>query len=416
VRLLCLFALAIPLMAEVPWITISRSKPVGPREFPILAWGGSPSDPAQLHGMKEAGFNVSGFCRPEDLGNVQAAGLTCFVLDKRISFTREQWEGKLPPEAELRKGIVELVRQVGDHPAALGYYLLDEPNASMLANLRRVADILREIAPDKLPYVNMFAMTASRRRFEPIGYEAYLRGLLDVVPYLSYDLYGLINGQMVDRFYTNLEIVSRISKEAKVPFWNIVLSNAHFQYMEPSDATLHLQAYATLAYGGRGIGWLSYLTPDLADYQAFFRLGAIDQFGNRTPTWGMLQRINNEVQALAPLLLKLTSKGVYHYPDVPEQAKPLAQSGLVKAVELTQDHYRPATAGRVLIGEFQDDRARPYLMVVNKDMNNSFRLRLELRQPERKMFVISPHSAQEVAFDPGMGWLAPGSAILFRLE
>ena len=398
-------------------ITISRPAAPDPREFPVLAWGGSPSEPELLRGMKQAGFTVAGFCRPEDLDAVHAAGLTCFVLDKRISFSRDQWE-KMPPEAEVRKGIVELVRQVGDHPAALGYFLLDEPNASMLDNLARACRILREVAPGKLPYVNMFAMTASRKRFVPIGYEAYIRSAAEVLrlPYISYDMYAVVNGEILDPFYTNLEIVRRLSLETKTPFWNTILSNAHFQHMEPTDATVHLQAYASLAYGARGIAWLSYLTPDVGDFQAFFRLGALDPFGHPTPTWGMLQRMNHELQALAPVLLKLRSTGVYHYPDVPPQGKPMAESALVKGIELAQDQYRPAMAGRVLVGEFEDTGGRPYVMIVNKDLKNPFRMRIDLRQPERKMLVVSPYSATETAFDPGMGWLAPGSGVLMRLE
>ncbi len=412
-RWLLLILLALPLSAADLTIVISRPKPPDPRQFPIMAWSGLVSDPEILRGMKEAGFNIAGFCGPEILDKVRDAGLTCFVLDKRISLTREQWD-KLPPEAELRKGIAELVRQVGNHPAALGYYLLDEPNASMLENLGHVAGILHEFAPDKLPYVNLFAMTASRRRFEPIGYERYLRGLAHTVPFISYDMYGLMNGQVSNRFYTNLEIVRRTAQEVRLPFWNVVASHASAQLMEPSDATLHLQAYATLAYGGRGIGWFLYLTPDVVNGEAFFRLAAVDAFGHRTATWGMLQRINFQLHALSSLMLGLRSTGVYHYPDVPEQAKPLTESAWVKGIEVPQEPDRPATG--VLIGEFEDGRGRPYLMVVNKSLSNNFLLKMQLKQPERKIFVVSPYSVREIAFDPGMGWLAPGSGLLLRLE
>ncbi len=325
--LLLLIALAVSAAAQGPAATIYRPTPPDPRQFPIVAWGGSPSDADLLREMKAAGFTVSGFCYPEDLDKVKAAGLTCYVMDKRISLTREQWD-KLPPEPELRKGIAELVKQVGNHPAALGYYLLDEPNATMLENLGKVAAMLRELAPEKWPYVNLFPMYASRRRFQPIGYEPYVRSLVEVIrqPFISYDLYALINGEMMDRFYTQLEVIRRISLETKTPFWNIALSNAHFAYMEPTEATVHLQAYATLAYGGRGMQWFTYL-----GYPGM-RLSAIDQFGHQTPTWGMLQRVNHELHVLAPVMVKLTSTGVYHYPEYPEQGRPLAESKLVKSV------------------------------------------------------------------------------------
>lgn len=409
--LLLLAALVLAVAAQAQAVTIYRPTPPDPRQFPIVAWGGSPPDADLLREMKQAGFTVSGFCSPEDLDKVKAAGLSCYVMDKRISLTRDQWD-KLPPEAELRKGIAELVKQVGNHPAALGYYLLDEPNATMLENLGKVSAMLRDLAPDKWPYVNLFPMYASRRRFQPIGYEPYVRSLVEVIrqPFISYDLYALINGEMMDRFYTQLEVIRRISLETKTPFWNIALSNAHFAYMEPTEATVHLQAYATMAYGGRGMQWFTYM-----GYPGM-RLAALDQFGHRTPTWGMLQRVNYELHVLAPVLLKLTSTGVYHYPEYPEQGRSLAESKLIKSVELTQDFYRPATAGRILIGEFEDTEHRPYFMIVNKDLKNPFRFRIELKQPERKMYAVSSSSGTEELFVHDMNWLAPGSGLLLRVE
>ena len=47
---------------------------IEPRDFAVMAWGNSPSSPDQLRGMKEAGLNISGFCRAEDLEKVRAAG------------------------------------------------------------------------------------------------------------------------------------------------------------------------------------------------------------------------------------------------------------------------------------------------------------------------------------------------------
>ena len=40
-----------------------------PRDSAVMAWGSSPSDPEQLQFMKQAGLNISGFCRAEDLAS-----------------------------------------------------------------------------------------------------------------------------------------------------------------------------------------------------------------------------------------------------------------------------------------------------------------------------------------------------------
>ncbi len=380
------------------------------RTFPIMAWGGAPSDPAQLRLMKEAGLNVAGFCRPEDAGKVNDAGLTCFVSDDRVN--GYDWS-KLPPDEEIRRNLAEVVKQVGDNPAVLGFYLRDEPHSSLMPAMGRVAKMLKELAPDKWPYVNLFPYRVSQDRMGT-DYETYAKMLVDTIgqPFLSYDNYSLVGGEMLEYFYNNLEIVRRISQEMKVPFWNCILANAHFNYMEPSDATFHLQVYATLAYGGRGIQYFTYYSPHNGNY----RLGAIDQFGNKTATWDALRRINLEIHALAPALLNLRSTGVYHYPDVPEYGKPLAQAKLVRGVSMLQRYVKPPVQGRFLIGEFEDAQGRPYFMIVNKDLNNSFQFAIDLRQQGRKLIRICNYSGQEEAFGREMDWIAPGAGILFRIE
>ncbi len=374
-----------------------------------MAWGRSPSDAEQLRWMKEAGLNISGFCRPEEIEQVRQAGLACFVSDKRIN--GYDWE-RLPTETELRRNIGEVVAAVKDHPAVLGFYLRDEPHASLMPALGRVASLLRELAPAKTTYVNLFPHRVSRERLGT-DYESYVRMLVDVVGqrFLSYDNYSLVGGEMLDSFYTNLEIIRRAALDKGVPFWNCILANAHFNYMEPSDATFALQVYATLAYGGRGIQYFTYFTPQIGNY----RMAAVDPFGNKTPTWDMLRRINKQIHALAPTITALKSTGVYHYPDVPEQARPLAESRLVESVEMTQRYVRPPAAGRFLVGEFEDERGRPYFLLVNKDLNHSFQFRVRLRR-EGKLVRVSPYSGREEPFGREMDWLGPGAGVLLRVE
>ena len=384
--------------------------PAAPRDFAVMAWGNSPSDPEQLRGMKEAGLNISGFCRAEDLNQVRDAGLACFVRDARAN--GYDWTS-MPPDEVLRRNVAALKDQIGGNSAALGFFLRDEPPASLMPGMGKIAALMREAMPDKYPYVNLFPYRAGPAALGTSNYDEYVRMLVNTIgqPFLSYDNYSLVNGEMLDYFYINLEIVRRLALETKTPFWNCILANAHFNYMEPSDATFHLQVYSTLAYGGRGIQYFTYFTPTMGNY----RLGAIDQFGHRTRTWEMLQRINNEIHALAPSLIKLRSTGVYHYPDVPDQGVGLAASRLIKSVEMTQRYVRPPAGARFLIGEFEDGQGRPYFMIVNKDLAQSFRFRIELKR-EGKLMRISPYSGREEPFGREMDWLAPGAGILFRVE
>ena len=85
-------------------------------------------------------------------------------------------------------------------------------------------------------------------------------------------------------------------------------------------------------------------------------------------------------------------------------------------METTQRYVRPPVAGRFLIGEFEDENGRPYFLIVNKDLNNSFQFQIHLRQEGGKLIRISPYSGKEEPFGREMDWLAPGAGILFRVE
>ncbi len=407
--------LALCAAALLPFPVWSQARhnipPVAPKDFAVMAWGSSPSDSQDLRGMRDAGLNISGFCRPEDLERVRAAGLTCFVSDRRLSSYDPE---HLPPDDQLRRDVAELKQQIGSNPAALGFYLRDEPSARLMPGLGKLAAMLREAMPDKYPYVNLFPYRVSAQRLGTSDYDSYVRMLVKTIhqPFLSYDNYSLVNGEMLDFFYTNLEIVRRLSLETGTPLWNCILANSHFNYMEPSDATFSLQVYSTMAYGGRGIQYFTYFAPSLGNY----RMAAVDQFGNRTATWDMLRRIDNQIHALAPTLIKLRSTGVYHYPDVPDHGQPLSASKLVEGVEMTERLVRSPVAGRFLIGEFEDAAHRPYVLLVNKDLKNSFQFKIRFKQGSARLFRVSPYSGQEQPFGREMDWLAPGAGVLLRVE
>ncbi|MGD0580063.1 MAG: hypothetical protein ABSC08_14170, partial [Bryobacteraceae bacterium] len=175
---------------------VHPTRPVDAREFAVMAWGDSPSDMQQLRLMREAGLNISGFCRTADLDRVAAAGLTCFVSDERAN--GYDW-AQLPPDAELRKNVAELAKQVGSSPAMLGFFLTDEPHASLMPGLGKVAALLREALPGKMPYVNLFPYRVTPDRLGTPDYDAYVRMLVDTIhqPFLSYDNYSLVNGEML---------------------------------------------------------------------------------------------------------------------------------------------------------------------------------------------------------------------------
>jgi hypothetical protein len=270
--------------------------------------------------------------------------------------------------------------------------------------------------PGKLPYVNLFPYREGQDEWY-VNYEDYVRALVNAAhpPFLSFDNYSLSGGEMGDEFFVNLEIVRKVALDSHIPFWSCVQAVAHFGYMEPSNATFNLQAYSTLAYGGRGIEYFTYFTPQRGNY----RLGAIDQFGDKTSTWDALRRINYQIHTLAPVMVRLHSTGVYHYPDVPKRGRPLSDSKLVRWISMVKDedqYVKPSVAARFLVGEFEDDSGRPYLMIVNKDLTYSFQFEIDFKREVHRLVRINPYSGREEPTEGEQSWLAPGGGVLLRVE
>ena len=360
--------------------------------------------------MRQAGLNISGFCTPGELDIVQAAKMSCFVTDDRAN--GYDWT-KMPGEKELRENINALVGEVRNHPAALGFFLRDEPPAAMMPGLGKVTAMLHREMPGALSYINLLPNYATDAQLGASTYGAYVQKFVDQVhpPLLSYDNYSLFNGEMLGRFYNNLATVRLASQKADIPFWNVILANSHFSYMEPSDATLRLQAYSTIAYGGRGIEYFTYFSPKIGN----FRLAAVDQFGHRTATWYMLRQLDNQIRTLAPWLIKLHSTGVYHSAPLPEGAEPITKSSLIKGVRATT-FQSPPVAPEYLVGEFRDGEGHPFLMIVNKSLKFSMRYAIDLKDQNQHLVLVSPYTGQLVSLVGEMNWLAPGAGALLEIK
>ncbi|MHB8863065.1 MAG: hypothetical protein ACYC6N_11715 [Pirellulaceae bacterium] len=374
---------------------------VAPEDFAILAWSWVSDDADTLRQIHECGFNLAGFVAPKSLDAVAAAGLKAIVSEGATHVGDDKADRTAQ---QVLEEIRPLVEQTVAHPATFGYYLRDEPNARMFPALARYAAAYRQTAPQTRPYINLFPNYASAQQLGTETYQEHLEQYITTVqpPFVSYDHYALMeDGSLRGGYFTNLEAVRSAALAHNLPFWNIVLSNAHFTYAEPSPAGLRFQAYTTLAYGGRGISYFTYVSPNSGNY----RLAPIDQFGNKTPTWEMLRNVNLQIHALAPTMITLKSVGVFHHPDVPEGCRALADSPYV--AEITG-------SGRFVVGEFTGPDETPFVMVVNKDLHESTSFGVRFK-PAGKIFQTNSYTGETSEWRGENNWLAAGQGMLLSL-
>ena len=369
--------------------------------FPLMAWNSAPSDAATFQKMRECGLTVAGFVSPKELDLCHAAGLQAIVSDPRVS----NYDWRNVDEAAARKNIASLVAEVGQHPAVYGFYLRDEPGAELFAGLGKVSSLVRELAPDKWPYINLFPNYANAQQLGTATYDEHLEQFIATCKptQLSYDHYALMDdGSLRHGYWQNLEAMRAAAKRHSLPFWNIVLTVAHFNYREPTAADLRFQVYSTLACGGRGIAYFTYFAPQVGNYRA----APIDQFGNATPTWHHLQNVNLQVGKLAPTLLQLTSDEVYHFGAVPDGCHAASEKSLLKAVSHSD----------LMCGDFTHTDGSRYVMVVNKDPVKSRYCAPQFRSAPKRVRMVSPYTGQLTEFAGEQQWLAAGQGVLLKIE
>ncbi len=372
-----------------------------PDEFAIFPWGSTPGDEAALKEIRDCGFNLAGFVAPDDLDKVSKAGLQCLVIEGTnvVGDAEAQLD-----EKEIAKRVEALVARTAKHPAVFGYYLRDEPSAGAYPGLGRWADAYRKAAPEALAYINLLPNYASAGQLGVPTYEEYLESFVKTVKpkFISYDHYALMDdGSLRGGYYQNLEAVRKLALKHDLPFWNIVLSNSHFRYAEPTPAGFRFQLYTTLAYGGRGISYFTYFAPQIGNY----RLAPIDQFGHKTPTWDMLRNVNLQLHKLGPTYITLKSVNVFHHPNVPEGCSGIGTSKYLASV----------SGDDLLVGEFEGPGGVPYVMVVNKSLHVSTAFGVAFKEPGQ-VNRVSAYTGATGSWGGEDCWLAAGQGMLLCLK
>ncbi|MBQ9819052.1 MAG: hypothetical protein IJM60_02090 [Bacteroidales bacterium] len=325
-------------------------------ELPILAWYSIPEENISLERfqeLKEAGFNVN-------LSSVGSFDKALASLDygeqtgvKIVFSCHDMWED---PEG--------IAAKVKDHPALFGYSLGDEPNNARFPVLADMADRLRSVDPDHVIYVNLFPNYAPD---EVLGstYPEHVHKYIEEVrpPLVSFDFYPVTEDGIRERWWENLEVISRESAAAGLPFWAFALSTSHKPYPIPTMASLRLQFYTDLAYGAQGLQYFTYWNPVPGTWD--FHDAPIDLDGNRTPVYDLVKAMNAELQARADIFVGDKVLQVRHTGEtVPPGVTPLTD--LPEPLTALDTHGKGAVVSLLENGGFR------YLMLVNRSLDEGF--------------------------------------------
>ncbi len=385
-----------------------------PDEFPIGFWSGPPVEATSLETWQtvadcnftftgpRGGYSVEDNLRMLDF--CAQAGVKAMVTDGRIG-----WQMIADPH--WRETVGEVIADYADHPALFGFYLQDEPNYANFEPLGMVREEFETRDPEHLAYINLFPTYANVRQLGTPTYADHVERFLDIVkPHvLSYDHYCLLrDGGIRPDYFENLRIIRDAGLRHGVPPWQIILSLAHLAYRDPTEAEMRWQVYTSLAYGMKGIMYFTYWTPtSLAEQDRF---GIVDAEGRPQRLYPIVRQLNAEMRALGPVLLNLTSTGVYHTGEVPRGAMRLGTDAIVQAPEEVP----------LVIGLFEDAEAAQHMMLVNRDYEQPVEFAVRLLPHVTGVTEISAEDGSEVACELAEGVLAvalpAGGGRLYRLQ
>ena len=313
-------------------------------EFMIYLWGlpEVADTDARARALAEAGFTVVD-ADEASFESVSKYGLKAMVRD---------------PSAET-------VARLKGHPALWGYHLGDEPYPEEA--FQPVAEKRRELTaidPDPYYFVNMLSTTGEFLR-------TYMRVAEPEI--LSFDYYQWWWGS--DRYFEKLEEFRHQAILAGVPLGSCIEVNANpgiergdRAYLADNRAKLRQSVYTNLAYGVKAIEWFSagiLFEPKTA----------------KLAPWGEdVAALNREVLHLGRALAPLRSIDVFHTAPLPRGTR---ESPKEHWVQLIGEEDR---AGLVY-GMFEDDEGNDYLMVANRDYDDSQSVTVRLQS---KWLGIAP--------------------------
>ena len=337
----------------------------------------------------------------------------------RPSTSRTTPEATPDPRDEVRLRIKRLLNLYTGYPALAGLNLYDEPSRDLFGIVGYAREVLQGLAPNELPYVNVWPSYASNSALGTSTYEEYLRLYLSEVapPLLCFDHYPLLERtEITSDYFYNWAVMRRYALQAGIPSW-VFIQSADFggegasisKRRRPNEAEILWQINVSLAYGAKGIQYFTYWTPAVTH----FGEALVSRDGVLTPLYNYAKRANNYLRVVGKVLLPLTSDSVAHANE-----EPLPHG----ATAFKADRYVRSTSGSpVILGKFRKPTGGTdrYLLAANRSFAKEAKTKITLSGSVRKVFKLDSQTGT-FASVAQQGTLklriAPGGARLYLLR
>lgn len=220
------------------------------------------------------------------------------------------------------------------------------------------------------------------------SYEDYVYRWAKLRPdFIMQDCYPFMSsGSLRNSYFYNLEVIRRQSLSARIPFQSYIQACGITNDLRiPTVNEMRYQIYTSIAYGCQGYNYFLYWTPNSTEG---INNGLILSDGTiNTTNYNGARDINAEVLHLGSTLQQITSQSVYHTGTLPTSTTQLPSSFFFKPTD---------TNIPTVIGFSTNDSGRKYIIVVNRDYNNSRTISFMVNPKPTTVKEISKSNGSEI--------------------
>jgi hypothetical protein len=360
------------------------------KEIIITVWNSTQPDSSAYSNLASENYNsIPIFGSLKGLDVAEKNKLKVIFGDSLIG-----WPSLRDP-ATLKKldALIEILKK---KPALEAYHITDEPTANDFSKYAEIVSYLRKKDPTRLTYINLFPLYATEEQLgvvassvdrgrikypghlhsissknkATVAYLDHLRQFVDVVnpDIISYDHYHLYEKGEGKEYFLNLELISQVSKEKKIPFMNVIQSGRFFKYWRlPTAKEIRFQVYTTLAYGGKGISYFTYWGSEKEE--GLYRNGRKTQLAKDVTV------INSEIRKLSPSLLALNSQGVYHSKPLPIGGEAIPRKSPIQLI----------SQGEFVLGLFSNGKTNNIFMLTNRNYRRKQQAEIKIEMAGSKL-------------------------------
>ena len=297
------------------------------KAFPLGFWNYASMEQLGDHPVKdwvECGMNLchSPHLDPEKDRPEEIIALLDECLENGVQLILDDprcgWVGASTDPEQYRAQFMEMYEAYGKHPAVYGFYVGDEPGADQMADAKEAVKIQRELAPEKVPFINFNPYWDGNEK--SLGGMKFDEWIDDFVAktglqQLSYDRYSQMNPpdateSGIHDYFQSLNYFMAAAKRNDIPLWVSNLSVGHFRYRCPKEDDFRWQLNTTVASGAKCVWWFFFYMRLL---RINYRVAPIDEHIERTETYAWLSRIQRSFQKqYGSLFAHLEHDETYH--------------------------------------------------------------------------------------------------------